>query len=250
MREPRRRSVGRARRIATTCTPSPGRRSAAALGSSAWRSRRTVARSRLSATSRSASSRSVARFSSLEEVLQRPGHLVRSRRSSPPQPLVAGPPPRGPGSPPGRRVFRKLSGMVSRTATPVARSTRSLRLSRCCTLKAPMTLMPASSSSLHVLVALAVAAARGRWCGPARRPRRPAACARAPRRGPSPPRRTPRYSTPRRGTTSSPSTSACGLRAAVRLDEAQHHVHARACGARAPPRACGRSCPTPAAKPM
>ena len=132
----------------TTCTPSRARRRLAGARARpsvcAWPAPRVRA---LSATSRSASSRSVDRFSVLEEVRERPRDLVGGVDLAGPQPLE---------QVLDREVeVHDLVGLleeacrarVSRTTTPVARSTRSFRLSRCWMLRAPITLMPASSSS-------------------------------------------------------------------------------------------------------
>ena len=82
----------------------------------------------------------------LEEVLQRPGDLVGGVDL--------------PGLQPLEQILDRqvqvddLVGLLEEAVrhglahvTPVTRSTRSFRLSRCWMLKAPMTLMPASSSS-------------------------------------------------------------------------------------------------------
>ena len=180
----------------------------------------------------------------LEEILQRPRDLVRRVDLPGPQPLL---------QILDRRsrfttwsaCLRKLSGTVSRTATPVTRSTRSFRLSRCCTLKRADDVDPGVQQLLHVLVALLVAAARDVGVGELvddghrrlalqhgvevhlldgrRRGTRPA----------------------RRGTTSSPSTSAAvSARPCVSTKPSTTSTPRLPAG-RAPPPASGRSCPRP-----
>ncbi len=113
--------------------------------------------------------------------------------------------------------------MVSRTRTPVARSTRSLSDSRCWTLKAPMTLMPAaisSSTSCHRfrfrLPGTLVCASSSTTATSGLRARMASTSISS--------TWTPRYSMLRRGTTSRPSMSAAVSSATVRLHEADHHV--------------------------
>ena len=87
---------------------------------------------------------------------------------------------------------------------------------------------------LDVLPALGVARARARWCAPARRPGSARGGARARRRGRTPRARVPRYSIARRGSSSSPSSSAAVSARPCVSTTPTTHVHAGAHGARAP----------------
>ena len=121
--------------------------------------------------------------------------------------------------------LRKVSGTVSRTLMPVTRSMRSLRLSRCCTLKAQITLMPAARISW-------MSSWRLRWREPGTlvwaTSSTTATCG---RRASTASRSisstvTPRYSIRRRGTTSRPSMrAAVSARPWVSM-KPEHDVHA------------------------
>ena len=115
------------------------------------------------------------------------------------------------------------SGTVSFTTTPVTCATASFRLSRCCTLTAVYTSIPASSSSSTSCHRLGwrdsgafVWASSSTRTSAGRR-------ARAASRSNSS-TSTPRYARRSRGRTSSPSDEGQGFRPPVRLDVAHQHV--------------------------
>ena len=95
----------------------------------------------------------------LEEVLQRPGDLVGARRSCPARRRSCRSSTARSRLTTWSACLRKLSGTVSRTATPVARSTTSFRLSRCWTLKRADDVDAGVEQLDDVLVALLVVAA-------------------------------------------------------------------------------------------
>ena len=134
------------RRVGGHGRPSPARPMGAARTGAAAPWRRRCARG--SRPPRAGPARAASRGCRAEEVLERPGDFVGRvdlARAQPLEQILDG---RGRGSRSDRPARGSVSGTVSRTITPVSRSTQPVQaISRCWMLSAPITLMPCSRRS-------------------------------------------------------------------------------------------------------